>query len=226
MIKWGALNIQNGIRLTAIQIDEFHDYILFFLLIILVMVGGALFSLVFNKFQFKFLAELPGLEFLWTLLPGGVLILLGGPSLKLLYSLEAVPASSLIVKVVGHQWYWSYDFSDFEGVEFDSYMLPLERVSQFRLLDVDNRLVIPTGVLVRFVITAADVLHAWALPSLSLKVDAVPGRLNQIFSSPMGRGLFFGQCSEICGANHRFMPIVLESVPRALFKRWVLSFSS
>lgn len=205
--------------------DIFHDYIVFFLLIILILVGGVLIRLVSNMFQFKFLSEFQTLEFLWTLLPGGILLLLGGPRLKLLYSLETVPSSRLIIKVMGHQWYWSYDYSDFEGVEFDSYMLPLEDLSQFRLLDVDNRVVIPTGVPIRFIVRAADVLHSWAVPSLSLKIDAVPGRLNQVFTSALTRGLFFGQCSEICGANHRFIPIVVESVPRALFKNWILSFS-
>lgn len=224
MIKWGALGIQNGIRWTSIQTDEFHDYILFFLLIILFVVAGLLVSLMLNTFQFKFLLEFQGLEFVWTLLPGGILLFLGGPRLKLLYSLETVSSPRLVVKVIGHQWYWSYDYSDFDGVEFDSYILPLEELNQFRLLDVDNRVVVPTGVLVSFIVSAADVLHSWAVPALGLKVDAVPGRLNQIFTSILTRGLFFGRCSEICGANHRFMPIVVESVPRTLFKRWVLSF--
>jgi cytochrome c oxidase subunit 2 len=225
MIKWGALGFQNGMSWTSIQTDEFHDYILFFLLIILFVVGGLLLRLMLNTFQFKFLLEFQGLEFVWTLLPGGILLFLGGPRLKLLYSLETVSSPSLVVKVIGHQWYWSYDYSDFAGVDFDSYMLPLEDLGQFRLLDVDNRVVVPTGVLIRFIIRAADVLHSWAVPSLGLKVDAVPGRLNQIFTSILTRGLFFGQCSEICGANHRFMPIVLEAVPRSLFKRWILTFA-
>lgn len=128
--------------------------------------------------------------------------------------------SSLTVKVLGHQWYWSYEYSDFwaivgnSQVEFDAYIIPAAEIedSIHRLLDADNRIVLPFNVHVRVLVSSADVLHAWSVPAMGVKADAVPGRLNQVKFIGQRAGIFFGQCSEICGANHRFIPIVLEVV--------------
>jgi cytochrome c oxidase subunit 2 len=131
----------------------------------------------------------------------------------------------LTIKTVGHQWYWSYEYSDFLNLEFDSYILPTEELNRgdFRLLDVDNRIVVPTETSVRLLITSADVIHSWAVPSLGIKTDAIPGRLNQIGFFIKYPGVYYGQCSEMCGANHSFIPIVLEAVAMKDFTSWLLS---
>lgn len=227
MIKWNGFLLQNGIRHVSMNIDLFHDYVLFFLIIITVIVIINMASLIMNKFINKKTIELQSLEFIWTIAPGFVLLFLGIPSLKLLYETENLTNNDLSVKVIGHQWYWSYELRDFNNVEFDSYIVQETDLEKgiFRLLEVDNRLVVPVNVSVRFLITAADVLHSWAIPSLRLKMDATPGRLNQIFTVFLNRGLFYGQCSEICGRNHRFIPIVVEATSLNLFKNWVNKFS-
>jgi len=158
------------------------------------------------------------------------LIQIAIPSLLLLYILDESIDSALTLKVLGHQWYWRYEYTDFwslsEGfqIDFDTYIIPSSELedSIFRLLDVDNRTIVPFNVHTRILVTSADVLHAWTVPSLGVKVDAVPGRLNQLKFISQRPGLFFGQCSEICGANHRFIPITLESVKPDLFLNWVL----
>lgn len=163
-------------------------------------------------------------EILWTIIPAIILIILAIPSLKLLYSLDFLIFEYepiITVKVIGHQWYWGYEyivFSDinlleFEVVTFDSYLVPDDELNLdgLRLLEVDNPLIIPGNTYIRFLITSVDVLHAWAVPSLGIKVDAVPGRLNQIFTFIKRPGDFYGQCSEICGVNHGFMPIRIVS---------------
>jgi cytochrome c oxidase subunit 2 len=147
--------------------------------------------------------------------------------LRLLYLIDETTEPRITLKTVGHQWYWSYEYSDFSEIEFDSYMVPTNSLesSDFRLLEVDNRVVLPYLTQIRVLVTAADVLHSWTIPSLGIKADAVPGRLNQLnvfFNRP---GIFYGQCSEICGANHSFMPIRVESVSPMDFLSWVKSFS-
>lgn len=129
---------------------------------------------------------------------------------------------------MGHQWYWSYEYSDFNNIEFDAYIIPSNEIEEniFRLLDVDNRTVVPVNSQIRTLITAADVLHSWTIPRIGVKADAVPGRLNQVNFYASRPGVFFGQCSEICGANHRFIPIVIERVPAKIFVRWVKKISS
>jgi len=160
-------------------------------------------------------------EVVWTLVPSVVLVLLAIPSLKLLYSLDFILYDYepvVTIKVIGHQWFWSYEYVVFSGeflnyelVNFDSYLVSEDDLGPgcLRLLEVDNPLLVPTNVYIRFLITAVDVLHSWAVPSLGVKVDAVPGRLNQIFTFIKRPGEFYGQCSEICGVNHGFMPIRL-----------------
>lgn len=167
--------------------------------------------------------ESQGLELFWTIVPSFVLIFIGLPSIRLLYLLDEVYTPAITLKTIGHQWYWSYEYSDFLNAEFDSYIIPSGESTEeiFRLLDVDNRTVIPINAQVRTLITAADVLHSWTVPSLGVKADAVPGRLNQVNFYSNRPGLFFGQCSEICGANHRFIPIVIERVPAKTFINFV-----
>ena len=200
---------------------------MFFLVLITIIVIFNIVSLIINNFINKKTIELQSLEFIWTIIPGVILLFLGVPSLKLLYETENLINNDLSVKVIGHQWYWSYELRDFNNVEFDSYIIQETdlQIGIFRLLEVDNRLVLPINTSIRFLITAADVLHSWAVPSISLKIDATPGRLNQIFSRFLTSGLFYGQCSEICGRNHSFIPIVIESTSLLLFKNWLRNFS-
>lgn len=165
------------------------------------------------------------LEIVWTILPTFVLILIASPSFILLYSMDEIYPDSLgiTIKVIGHQWYWSYEIADITSGSFinnplnyevDSYMKQEEdlEIGELRLLEVDNSLVVPTHTVLRFIITSTDVLHSWAVPSLGIKVDAVPGRLNQTSAYIKREGTFYGQCSEICGVYHGFMPIKIESV--------------
>lgn len=167
-------------------------------------------------------------ETIWTILPAIVLVFLALPSLRLLYLLDEVNDPCLTIKAIGHQWYWSYEYSDFLDLEFDSYMVASSDLSfgDYRLLEVDHRAVVPVSCTVRVLVTAADVLHSWTVPSLGIKADGVPGRLNQLSFFISRPGVFYGQCSEICGANHSFMPIVLEAVEVPFFVKWVIRSSS
>lgn len=175
----------------------------------------------------QYILESQPLELFWTIVPRFILIFIGLPSIRLLYLLDEVYKPSITIKTIGHQWYWSYEYSDFLNIEFDSYMTPASESSdqRIRLLDVDNRTVVPITTQIRALITAADVLHSWTVPTLGVKTDAVPGRLNQVNFITNRPGLFFGQCSEICGANHRFMPIAIESVYPKTFIKWIKSNS-
>lgn len=176
------------------------------------------------------LLEIQIVEWVWTLIPAVLLLQIALPSLLLLYILDETVDRILTVKTVGHQWYWSYEYKDFWSadsninLEFDAYIIPTSelRDEMFRLLDVDNRTVIPIHTQVRVLISSADVLHSWTVPSLGVKADAVPGRLNQVKFIRQRPGLYYGQCSEICGANHRFIPIVVESVELNTFLNWVI----
>lgn len=167
------------------------------------------------------------IEIIWTVLPSLILVVVALPSFALLYSIDEIINPSLTVKCVGHQWYWSYEYSDFEAklgtVNFDSYMIAEDdlQTGELRLLEVDNRIVLPTNAHVRVIVTSADVLHSWAVPSLGVKIDSCPGRLNQTTIFALRNGVFYGQCSEICGVGHANMPIVVESVNLEQYISWV-----
>nr|APX40748.1 cytochrome c oxidase subunit 2 [Entomoscelis adonidis] len=205
------------------QLSYFHDHALMILVIITVLVGQLMLTLFFNKLSHRYLLEGQMIEIIWTILPTITLIFIAIPSLRLIYILDEINNPMITIKTIGHQWYWSYEYSDFKNIEFDSYMLPTEELNKFnfRLLDVDNRVVIPFESQIRMLVTAADVIHSWTIPSLGVKIDATPGRLNQISFSTNRSGLFYGQCSEICGANHSFMPIVIESISPKYFIKWI-----
>ena len=173
-----------------------------------------------EKTKTKTIIHAPSLEIFWTIFPSFILLAIAIPSLILLYQLDAVEPLSLCIKVIGHQWYWTYEIGSSIGLfqdyipsrkvkyatSFDSYMLPNE-TSHLRLLEVDNPLFVPVGVPLTFLVTSTDVIHSWAIPSLGIKVDAIPGRLNQVCVTILSPGIFYGQCSELCGVNHGFMPI-------------------
>nr|YP_010939795.1 cytochrome c oxidase subunit II [Charonia tritonis]QJF73048.1 cytochrome c oxidase subunit II [Charonia tritonis]WLF86354.1 cytochrome c oxidase subunit II [Charonia tritonis] len=227
MSLWGQLGFQDAASPLMEELIFFHDHAMMILVMIISLVGYAALSLMLNKYTCRSLVEGQEIETIWTIIPAFILVFLALPSLRLLYLLDEVGDCSLTVKSIGHQWYWSYEYSDFLDIEFDSYMIPTNELEpgDFRLLEVDHRVVLPTQTDIRVLVTSADVIHSWTVPSLGVKADAVPGRLNQLSFYIKYPGVFYGQCSEICGANHSFMPIVLEAIPLENFMEWVVNVS-
>nr|CAC82129.1 cytochrome oxidase II [Calathus colasianus] len=227
MATWSNLNLQDSASPLMEQLMFFHDHTLMILTMITVLVSYLMGSLFFNKHINRYLLEGQTIEVIWTILPAITLVFIALPSLRLLYLLDEVSNPSITLKSIGHQWYWSYEYSDFKKLEFDSYMTPTNEldISGFRLLDVDNRIVLPFNTQIRVLVTATDVIHSWTIPALGVKIDATPGRLNQSNFFMNRSGLFYGQCSEICGANHSFMPIVIESTPTNSFINWITQMS-
>nr|YP_009236784.1 cytochrome c oxidase subunit II [Telchinia lycoa]AMJ17254.1 cytochrome c oxidase subunit II [Telchinia lycoa] len=226
MATWSNFNYQNGASPLMEQIIFFHDHTLIILIMILILVAYLMISLFFNKYINRFLLEGQMIELIWTILPAVTLIFIALPSLRLLYLLDELSNPIITLKSIGHQWYWSYEYSDFSDIEFDSYMIQSnEELNNFRLFDVDNRIILPMNNQIRILITATDVIHSWTIPSLGVKVDANPGRLNQTSFFLNRPGIYYGQCSEICGANHSFMPIVVESIPIKNFINWINNYS-
>nr|YP_010250884.1 cytochrome c oxidase subunit II [Ips calligraphus]QTV76818.1 cytochrome c oxidase subunit 2 [Ips calligraphus] len=225
MATWKTLLLQDSASPVMEQLTFFHDHTLLILIIITILVGQMLIAMLFNKFTHRFLLEGQLIEMIWTILPALILIIIALPSLRILYILDELYSPTLTVKAIGHQWYWSYEYSDYKKIEFDSYMIPSNELKNFnfRLLDVDNRLILPFNSQIRILTTSADVIHSWAVPSLGVKIDSTPGRLNQTNFFINRTGLFFGQCSEICGANHSFMPISIEAISPKFFITWVNS---
>nr|YP_009172206.1 cytochrome c oxidase subunit II [Kamimuria chungnanshana]ALF36415.1 cytochrome c oxidase subunit II [Kamimuria chungnanshana] len=228
MATWANLSLQDSASPLMEQLTFFHDHALLILIMITTLVSYLMATLFFNSNIHRYLLEGQTIEVIWTILPAVTLIFIALPSLRLLYLLDEVSSPAVTLKTIGHQWYWSYEFSDFDSIEFDSYMTPYSEMSEggFRLLDVDNRAVLPMNAQIRVLVTAADVLHSWTVPALGVKVDGTPGRLNQTSFLLNRPGVYYGQCSEICGANHSFMPIVIESVPTHNFIKWLSSMSS
>nr|YP_009128271.1 cytochrome c oxidase subunit II [Promalactis suzukiella]AJO68666.1 cytochrome c oxidase subunit II [Promalactis suzukiella] len=226
MATWSNLNLQNGASPLMEQIIFFHDHTLMILIMITILVGYIMLNLFFNKYINRFLLEGQMIELIWTILPAITLIFIALPSLRLLYLLDELNNPLITLKSIGHQWYWSYEYSDFNNIEFDSYMIPSNDLNSdnFRLLDVDNRIILPMKNQIRILVTATDVIHSWTIPSLGVKVDANPGRLNQTNFFINRPGIFYGQCSEICGANHSFMPIVIESIHIKNFINWINNY--
>lgn len=169
------------------------------------------------------------IEIVWTLIPAFILVAVAVPSFALLYAVDEIIDPALTLKVVGHQWYWSYEYSDYNsaegGIQFDSYRIPDSDLEEgnLRLLEVDNRIVLPVDTHVRLIVTSADVLHCWTIPSFGVKRDACPGRLNQASVFVKREGVFYGQCSEICGTNHAFRPIAVDVVSLQDYVSWVES---
>jgi cytochrome c oxidase subunit 2 len=213
-------------------IDLHHD-VMFFIIAIVILVFFLLFRCLHHFHGGRGLGadgvtHGTQLEIIWTLTPSFILMLIAMPSFALLYSMDEVVDPSITLKAIGHQWYWTYEYSDYatdeeSSIVYDSYMVAEDDLvkGDLRLLEVDNRVVLPIDTHVRVLLTSADVLHCWAVPSLGVKCDAVPGRLNQISMYIDREGLFYGQCSEICGQNHGFMPIAVEGVSMEDYLAWV-----
>jgi cytochrome c oxidase subunit 2 len=217
-----AVNYQLSIQDPATNCLEwmanFYDLIMADLVLVLAVIFFLIITLITDPMHHKhsnsYFSHSQNLEIFWTIVPALILLSIAYPSFNLLYSLDDLTDPVLTVKIVGHQWYWSYEFLDldFQAREFDAYMVPTEDLSkgEFRLLTADNMLTLPKSIPIKLLITSADVLHSWAVPSFGVKVDACPGRLNEASLYVKRTGLYFGQCSEICGVNHGFMPIMVE----------------
>jgi len=226
------LNLQDPATPIAEGMLYFHNYIMFFLVSISVFVLWMLFSVFYtNSAKSSKFSHSSVLEIIWTIIPAIVLVFIAIPSFTLLYSLDELSDPLITLKIVGHQWYWSYEYSDYEtsisdslSINFDSYMVGTNdlTIGSFRLLEVDNRVVLPIKTPVRLLITSADVIHCWAVPSFGIKVDATPGRLSQASLFIKREGVYYGQCSEICGVNHGFMPIVVSAVKPSMFEAWAV----
>nr|YP_011004215.1 cytochrome c oxidase subunit II [Elthusa poutassouiensis]WPS93550.1 cytochrome c oxidase subunit II [Elthusa poutassouiensis] len=227
MMWWNDMNIQNNMSPLMEQLSLFHDHTMIIISSIIILTIYIMLSSMLNKFINRPMLENQPLEFIWTIVPAFILIFIALPSLRLLYLLDETHNPSMTIKSIGHQWYWSYEYSDLSSKEFDSYMIPEGdlNLSMFRLLETDNHVVIPMLTQIRMLTSSSDVIHSWTIPSLGVKADAIPGRLNQLNIMTLQPGLFYGQCSEICGANHSFMPITIESVSMKTFLKWLNSDS-
>ncbi len=209
------------------KIVALHDQLLVVIIVIAIVVSALLFYTVyrFNAKRNKTLSTTTHhtwLEVIWTAIPAIIVVGLAIPSVKLIYFIDQEPQNALNIKVIGHQWYWSYEYPD-QSIAFDSYIIEDKNIQphQIRLLSVDNNLVVPVGVPICLQLTSMDVLHSWSVPSLGVKKDTVPGRLNQMWLQVDKPGLYYGQCSEICGMNHGFMPIVVEAVTSEEYTVWI-----
>nr|WAB69972.1 cytochrome c oxidase subunit II [Tepuihyla edelcae] len=216
------LGFQDAASPIMEELLHFHDHALMAAFLISALVLYIITTLMSTKLSNTNTIDAQEIEMVWTIMPAVILIVIALPSLRILYLMDEISNPDLTVKAIGHQWYWSYEYSDFTDLNFDSYMVPTKDLTpgQFRLLEVDNRMVTPVGMATRTLITAEDVLHSWAVPALGVKTDAIPGRLNQASFLVSRPGIYYGQCSEICGANHSFMPIVVESLPFTEFMGW------
>lgn len=222
MSNWGQLGLQDAVSPLITQLTLFHDHRISIITLIWTLTLYLLTYAVINSYYTPRLLEAQVIETVWTITPCVILLALIIPSLRILYLMEGTDSPEITIKSIGHQWYWSYEYSDLDGLDYRSYIIPENQLLAgiYRLLEVDNRAVLSLITETRILVTAEDVIHAWSVPRMGLKVDAIPGRLNQLSVSPSAIGIFYGQCSEICGTNHSFIPIILEVVPTKPFINW------
>nr|YP_009480357.1 cytochrome c oxidase subunit II [Gasteruption parvicollarium]ALJ93740.1 cytochrome c oxidase subunit II [Gasteruption parvicollarium] len=223
MATWSMFSTQDASSPIMEQLIFFHDYSMMIIISITISISYLMIMLMKNKFYNRFMLESQMIEIIWTITPMMILIFMAIPSLMILYMTDEIKNPLLSIKSIGHQWYWSYEYSDFKNIEFDSFMIKEHTLNNFRLLDTDNHMIIPMNLNIRLIVNSSDVIHSWTVPSLGIKIDATPGRINQILLMSNRPGLFYGQCSEICGTNHSFMPIVVESTSLKLFNKWLMS---
>ena len=221
------LGFQDAATNNMTQITTFNDFLLILMTAITLVVLG-LMVFVMLRFNAKANPE-PSktthntlVEVVWTVVPILILVIIAIPSFRLLYYQRVLPEADMTIKATGYQWYWGYEYPDHGGFAFDSLMLKDdERGDQPRLLATDTAMVVPVNTTVRVVVTGADVLHSWAMPAFGVKMDAVPGRLNETWFRAEKTGTYYGQCSELCGIRHAFMPIRVEVVEPDAFASWV-----
>ena len=222
------LGFQDAASQTMRDIVWFHDYML--MPIIVAISAFVLFLMLYAMIRFR-ASRNPNpskrthnvlVEIIWTLVPCLILIVMAVPSFKVLYSQDTIPKADVTIKAIGYQWYWGYEYPD-ENIIFDSYMIEEKDLQdgQPRLLAVDNVVVVPVNKVVKVLITANDVLHAWALPAFGVKRDAMPGRINETWFKAEREGTFYGQCSELCGIKHAFMPIEVRVVSDEEYQLWL-----
>nr|YP_010882195.1 cytochrome c oxidase subunit II [Pulchriphyllium giganteum]WID87109.1 cytochrome c oxidase subunit II [Pulchriphyllium giganteum] len=213
--------MQDSITPTMEQLMFFHDHIMLILMMIMTVVSYMMIIVMINKKTNKNLLDGQMIELIWTVTPTMTLFFIAAPSLRLLYLMDEINSPMMTMKIIGNQWYWTYEYSDFKETEFNSYMDAYKKQS-LRLLDSDSRMTLPMNVFTRMMVSSADVIHSWTLPSTGIKIDGTPGRLNQASMMINRTGIIYGQCSEICGTNHSFMPIVVETVPINEFMKWMM----
>nr|YP_010736847.1 cytochrome c oxidase subunit II [Macropsis perpetua]WEP24721.1 cytochrome c oxidase subunit II [Macropsis perpetua] len=226
MSSWNTYSFQDPMTPIMEQLIMFNDHAMMIIIMITVTVMYMMVSIIMNKLIDKNMLEGQLIELIWTITPAILLILIALPSLRILYLIEEINNPVISIKAIGHQWYWSYEYSDLKKIEFDSYMKPMEELSnmEFRLIETDNHIITPFNLMIRILVSSTDVIHSWTIPSMGIKIDATPGRINQGNLLILRPGVFYGQCSEICGANHSFMPITLESISMNKFLNWMMSF--
>nr|AAO59395.1 cytochrome oxidase subunit 2 [Baizongia pistaciae] len=224
MLSWMKLSFQNSTSPLMEQLISLFDHTIFIIMMIMIMISYMMIFIIKNKFINIKISENQLIEFIWTTIPPIILIFIALPSLHLLYLMDEIKSPIMTIKIFGHQWFWSYEYSDFSNIEFESYMISNSNKENFRLIEVDNKTILPFKINIRLLISSEDVIHSWTIPSLAIKMDAIPGRMNQINIFMNRPGMFFGQCSEICGINHSFMPIQIESIMLNKFIYWIKNF--
>ncbi len=212
------------------KLVDFHDFLLIIITFISLFVLGLLAYVCYRFSEDR--NPIPSnvthnttLEIIWSVIPVLILIIIAIPSFKILYYMDKVPNAEMTLKVTGYQWYWGYEYPDNGNLAFESYIIPEDKLKpgQLRLLEVDNRVVLPVDTNIRILLTSSDVIHAWGVPAFGVKIDATPGRLNETWVRINKPGIYRGQCSELCGPYHGFMPIVIEAVSKEKFYEWVNS---
>nr|DBA43821.1 TPA_asm: COX2 [Bombus ussurensis] len=225
MSTWNMFMFQDSNSFYSDNLISFHNLTMMMMIMIITLTTFFISDLMMNNYLNLTLLKNHTIEIIWTLIPMIILMIICFPSLKILYYIDEMLNPYFSIKVMGHQWYWSYEYPEFNNYEFDSYLLNYNSKNQFRLLETDNRLIIPFKISIRMIISSSDVIHSWTIPSLGMKVDAIPGRINQLNLLCIRPGIYFGQCSEICGMNHSFMPIMLESTSYNYFHNWIKKMS-
>jgi len=227
--KPGQLGFMEPATEVMRDIVSFHDYLLIMCIVVSLFVM-VLMIYIFIKFNAKAnptpskTTHHTGLEVVWTIVPIIILLVIAVPSFKLLYLQDVIPKSDLTIKAIGNQWYWTYEYPDHGDFSFDSVMLSDEEAAAAghpRLLGTDTHIVVPVNKTVRMLITANDVIHAWAMPAFGMKIDAVPGKLNETWFKAEREGMYYGQCSELCGKDHGYMPIMVEVVSEEKYNAWI-----
>ena len=225
--SWSS-NLQDGANEWIYGIIELHDKIVFYLIIIFVVVFYIFSRIILDMNKKK--NHLPNLshnnilEFIWTIIPAGILWIIGIPSIKFLYMIDQILEAEITIKAIGNQWYWSYEYENTDKI-YDSFLIQENdlNVGDLRQLTVDNYLILPTHTNIRMLVTSNDVIHSFAIPSLAIKCDAIPGRLNSFAFNINRKGIFYGQCSELCGVLHGFMPIGIKAVSLSNFLSYLSS---
>lgn len=216
MSTWLAFNFQNGNSPLIEHLIFFHDHSIVILVRVTVLTIYLIITSLYRRYFRRYFSEAQEVEIFWTLIPAFILIFIAIPSLKTLYIIEEIFYPIISLKVIGYQWYWGYEYSEIDNLKFNSILV--SSINLFRLTEVSNHLVVPFRVPIQLLVSSKDVIHSWTIPSLGLKVDAIPGRINQLLMVNNRPGIIVGQCSEICGAGHRFIPITMEAISLKNFK--------